>query len=93
MKHPRAFFSLVFALAAICWCSVQDILSPVVDLGVAAFRMVKVFTVNALQLAVTKNDDKGAAVVGFIQAKQFVIRIIKRERPVVSTEWRMCPST
>lgn len=26
-------------------------------------------------------------------AKQFVLRIVKRDRPVVTPRWRMCPST
>jgi hypothetical protein len=27
------------------------------------------------------------------RAKQFVLRIVKRDRPVVTPRWRMCPST
>jgi len=26
------------------------------------------------------------------QAKAFTLRLIKRERPVVTASWRMCPS-
>lgn len=32
-------------------------------------------------------------VVSFVQAKQFKQRIAKRERVLVSSSWRMCPST
>lgn len=30
--------------------------------------------------------------VAFVQAKAFVQRIVKRERPVMTASWRMCPS-
>ena len=30
--------------------------------------------------------------VAFVQAKAFMQRIIKRERPVMTASWRMCPS-
>lgn len=32
------------------------------------------------------------AIVGFVKAKAFNQRLIKRERPVLSPTWRMCPS-
>lgn len=31
--------------------------------------------------------------VAFFRAKEFVQRIAKRERPILSSTWRMCPST
>lgn len=31
--------------------------------------------------------------VAFVQAKAFVQRIAKRERPIMTSTWRMCPST
>ena len=30
--------------------------------------------------------------VAFVQAKAFVQRIAKRERPIMTSTWRMCPS-
>ena len=30
--------------------------------------------------------------VAFVKAKSFVQRIVKRERPILSNTWRMCPS-
>lgn len=30
--------------------------------------------------------------VPFVQARAFVARLIKRERPVLTSDWRMCPS-
>lgn len=34
-----------------------------------------------------------APAVRLVQAKAFVMRLVKRERPVVTNAWRMCPST
>ncbi len=28
-----------------------------------------------------------------VQARAFVLRLLKRERPVITNDWRLCPST
>ena len=28
-----------------------------------------------------------------VAARSFVLRVLKRERPVITNDWRMCPST
>ena len=38
-------------------------------------------------------DQAARPVVSFVRAKQFVLRIAKRVRVLVSPSWRMCPST
>lgn len=51
------------------------------------------FTLRGLELvAKPEAGSKGPAVV-LVQAKAFVQRLAKRERPVLSPSWRMCPST
>lgn len=51
----------------------------------------KVF-LKGFELAVHATADKAGGVVAFVQAKAFVLRIIKRDRPVVSTNWTLAPS-
>lgn len=34
----------------------------------------------------------GPRLMGFVKARAFVLRIAKRERPLFSASWRMCPS-
>ena len=43
----------------------------------------KTTTLGAFKLAAAKDDGKAVSVVSFMQAKIFVLRIIKRDRPVV----------
>ena len=49
----------------------------------------KTTTLGAFKLAEAQDDGKAVSVVSFIQAKAFVLRIIKCDRPVVSADWRM----
>lgn len=93
MKLHLSFFSILFFLAVNCYRGVQAIFPLVVGLAVSTLRIFKIVSQKALSLFAVENDAKSAVVIAFVQAKAFVLRIIKRERPVVSTEWRMCPST
>lgn len=50
------------------------------------------FVLHALHLANPQAEAKAAGVVGFVQAKAFVLRFIKRERPVIESGWNLSPS-
>ena len=39
------------------------------------------------------NPDHGKPQVAKVRAKAFIARLVKRERPLLSASWRMCPST
>jgi hypothetical protein len=58
-----------------------------------AARMLKYLTLEAVELAGNKNAVARRAVIWFVWAKAFVCRLAKRQRPLVSSSWRMCPST
>ena len=49
----------------------------------------KTTTLGAFKLAAAQDGGKAASVVSLMQAKAFVLRIIKCDRPVVSADWRM----
>lgn len=96
MAHssPRSFTSTmtVFAVAAIAgFCS--NFYSFATGFIGAVKRKAWGWIEPALQLA--KRDDGvgfGKPAVLLVQARAFVMRIAKRERPVIRAAWRMCPS-
>ena len=92
MKRSR-FSSWLFAAAALCAFAFSTFAAPAVALVVATGRTLKNLVLDGLQLAVPADQSKSAVVVAFVQARAFVLRLIKRDRPVKSTEWSMCPST
>lgn len=61
---------------------------------VFAARAVKDWALDGFKLA-TKDEGFGLGrpQVPFVQARAFVLRLAKRERPQLSGSWRMCPST
>lgn len=88
------FFTLALAAClAFCWRCLTD----AADVTYRAYQVVKDFAVKAVRsafkLAKQAQDSRMPAIVALVQAKAFVIRLAKRERPVITTTWRMCPST
>lgn len=91
--------SILFAAAA---CAVLGsiatfardyVAKPVRSVVVSACSFLKTLVLDGFKLAVPDAGGKSAAVVAFVQAKAFVMRLAKRERPLVTDNWRMCPST
>lgn len=85
----RSFLAIALlacaSLAAACYHAVADPL-------VAVCRMAKSFVLDACALAANENSGVSKPFVQRVQAKAFVQRLAKRERPVVTSSWRMCPS-
>jgi len=54
--------------------------------------MAKSFVLDACALATDETSGVSKPSVQRVQAKAFVQRLAKRERPVVTSSWRMCPS-
>jgi hypothetical protein len=59
---------------------------------VATVRAIKNLVLDGFKLAVPAVEARRPAVL-FVQARAFVLRLAKRQRPEVSGSWRMCPST
>lgn len=85
----RSFLAIALlacaALASTCYVAV---VAPIV----CAYRMLKGFALDAFKLAGTEGVGFALPAVVLVQAKAFVLRLAKRERPVVTSSWRMCPS-
>jgi len=68
----------------------------VATVTLSAYAVVKdlahAFAVRVLDIVAPKEAEAKAPGVLLVQAKAFVQRILKRERPVVTPSWRMCPS-
>lgn len=59
---------------------------------IAAARAVKAWALDGFKLAAQVDEPRGRLAVVLVQAKAFVLRLAKRERPQLSGSWWMCPS-
>lgn len=50
------------------------------------------FVLRGVEIIARRDTVPLRPVVNLVQAKAFVQRIMKRERPVMTVGWRMCPS-
>jgi hypothetical protein len=66
---------------------------PVVHLAKLAYGTVKRVFVGPAPAAERANAASAAHRSRFAAAASFVLRIVKRDRPVVYPQWSMCPST
>jgi len=89
----RSFLASIALLACAALASVAvATYDRVVGAAASAYAGIRAFVLDAV--ATVAGSDSGAkgSMVLFVQAKAFVLRIAKRERPVVTASWRMCPS-
>ncbi len=89
--------SRIFSIAAIaCAMACSAVSSAFVSVGRAvasAFRLGVGFVVDRLpKPADPKTEATARPRMALVIAREFVRRLIKRERPVVMPQWRMCPS-
>ena len=92
MKSYR-LFSLILAAAAFCAAACITAAAPVVAVMHAAAHSIKNFILAGVDLLGAASKAAAVSIVPFVQAKAFVLRLIKRDRPEVSSSWRLCPST
>lgn len=91
MKISRLFAlaaAACFAMVSVPVCWVR----PTFAVVAASYRKVKNWILDGFKLAAATVEGAKTTVL-FVQAKAFMLRIAKRERPEVSGSWRMCPST
>lgn len=81
----------LYALALACVALAASAVSHVVDAAVSAYRFAKDWLVDGFKLFAS-TDTVSRPTIARVQAKAFVQRIMKRERPTVTPGWRMCPS-
>lgn len=87
------FVSMLACAAAACLALVSYAFGAVERAVVATYHAAKDLVLDGFKLAARKDDTSTLPLIAFVQAKAFVLRLAKRERPEVSGSWRMCPST
>jgi hypothetical protein len=91
--HRSSFSrSLIFAATAFAVAACSAVADRVVSAVYSAGYFLKALVLEAVELAGNKAASLRRAVVWFVWAKAFTLRIAKRQRPMVSSSWRMCPS-
>ena len=89
--------SRIFAVAAIaCAMACSAVSSAFVSVGRAVGAVFR-FGASLLEQRPPKPADPQVEAIArprmaLVMARAFVRRLIKRERPVVTPQWRMCPS-
>jgi len=91
-KSFRGFLSLAFACAIAVGSLLVSSVAHVAKTAYVTCRAFKNLLVDGFMAMATKQPAQPEAV-AYVRAKEFVLRIAKRERPVVTQSWRMCPST
>nr|DAH73662.1 MAG TPA: outer membrane protein assembly factor [Caudoviricetes sp.] len=76
--------SLALSLTA-CW-------RTVIDLGFRAYRRARDWAVDAVRYVAPKLPSERLPATRIDAAVEFVLRMVKRDRPVIQARWRMCPS-
>ncbi|MDW3683936.1 hypothetical protein RA280_19740 [Cupriavidus sp. CV2] len=76
--------SLALSLTT-CW-------HTVVDLGFRAYRHARDWVVDAVRAVSPKLLSERLPATRIDAAAEFVLRMVKRDRPVIRARWRMCPS-
>lgn len=92
MKSFRTFLAVLAVATAAAIAFAVHILEPVVTIARRAATAARDVVQHGFELALQTTAVRQPAVL-LLQAKAFVLRLIKRERPVVTASWRMCPST
>lgn len=92
MQRSR-FFSMLACAAIACMAFVSTAVHVAVHAVVATYRSAKNLVLDGFKQAAADSAGKALPLAAFVQAKAFVMRLAKRERPEVSGSWRMCPST
>lgn len=92
-RYRYRFHSVIACAFAACALVFGAVVLPVYQFAVATCRAVKNFALDGFKLAANQGEGLGRPQVRMVQAKAFVARLIKRDRPVITSTWRHCPST
>ncbi|MEO8021084.1 hypothetical protein [Polaromonas sp.] len=97
MYSSRRLLTLALACTALIASAAdavyQRAVRPVVEAAVCVGLWLKRQMLDAFKLAGGEDEGEAQPAVMLVQAKAFVLRLAKRERPEVTGSWRMCPST
>ncbi len=91
-SFSRSFRSVLVAAACAVIAAASYAADRVDHYASAVYGSVRNFLFGAVHAVAGPVERMQAPSVRLVQAKAFVLRIAKRERPVVTSAWRMCPS-
>lgn len=95
MARTRSFLFATVALCAPAFMAAAGVFAAAahatVQLGAVLVGLAKAAATWVLA-PLLPQAEREASVLPLYRAKQFTRRIEKRERPVLSSSWRMCPS-
>lgn len=80
------------AVSAIAVASFREVATITLSAYAVVKDLAHAFVVRVLDIVAPKEAEAKAPAVLLVRAKAFVLRLVKRERPVVTPSWRMCPS-
>ena len=92
----RTLYAVCMLLAAsftACWRITTEATHQVVAVYRFAKEAIRDFCLSAVGTVATKTADLIAQVTPLVQARAYVMRLAKRERPELTGSWRLCPST
>jgi hypothetical protein len=91
-SHRSLLVLACLSMAAIAAAACRAV-STLAESAYAAVKDFAVaFTLRGLDLVARAEPEGRSPAVLLVQAKAFVQRVMKRERPVMTVGWRMCPS-
>lgn len=89
----KSFRSVLVAAACALIAAASYAVDRVDNYAKAVYCGVRDFLVGAVAAVAGPVERMQAPAVLLVQSKAFVTRLAKRDRPVVTASWRMCPST
>jgi hypothetical protein len=88
----RSFLAIALLACASLASAAYAAVAPMVIAVVGFAQRLKDLVIDGIALVARAVADVNRPAVVLVQAKAFVQRLAKRERPVVTSTWRMCPS-
>ena len=83
----------LFAVAVLaCASFVSSSLAALHEFAIATYRGVKGLIYDGFKLMARVDDAHARPAIAVVQAKAHAQAFMKRERPVLTGSWRMCPS-
>lgn len=89
----RTFRGLLGLAVVACLSLAATCVAAVASTYASVREGIKVFAMAAVKAVAPEPIGTQAPAVHQVQAKAFQARIDKRERPVITSSWRLCPST
>ena len=91
LRLCAALALMAIASLVSCWRMLTDTVEAVKHVCRAAEKWAIKVVRNGLSLA-ARNDAGREPSVLLVQARAFYFRLIRRETPLITSQWRMCPS-